>query len=461
MKTNTQNAPIFTEAVPASQALPLSDILQSIKTTIHQHAIVDDGVSSALALWVVHTYVYTAREAVAYVAIESPEKRCGKTTLLSVLSAMACRSIVASNITSGAIFTAIEEHSPTLFIDEADTFLAGNSVMRGILNCGNTIRTAYVLRSVPTRRDRSAAADAAEGGRSFSRKRVVRYSCYCPKVVALIGTVPETIADRAIVVRMERKSTAEAVVPLSQLDASGISAQCARFARDCAYLVERHHIMRIEGINDRAADTYEPLAVLADIAGGEWPGLLTAVAQHLESPAAKIAAGSELVLAVLGAFAMHGVEKMFTRHLVQEINQSGRDVNMACFGGRAANEFSLSKALRCYGIRPKAIRIGCEVNKGYCVDDFRSAREKYVTQAEARLRAAELTDEIHLEGEARAEAEKLAKQRVEERRQEKQQDLADVFSMADAFGHMSGSGADDTSEDDDDAPEGDEQEAIS
>jgi hypothetical protein len=36
-----------------------------------------------------------------------------------------------------------------------------------------------------------------------------------------------------------------------------------------------------------------------------------------------------------------------------------------------------------------------------------------------------------------------------------------VFSMADAFGHMSGSGADDTSEDDDDAPEGDEQEAIS
>jgi len=458
MNTNLENTQMFTEAVPATECLPLSDILESIKTVIHKHVILDDGVSSALALWVVHTYVYTAREAVAYVAIESPEKRCGKSTLISVLSAMACRPIVASNITSGAIFTAIEEHSPTLFIDEADTFLAGNSAMRGILNCGNTIRTAFVLRSVATRLRRSATGEATEGGKAVSRKRVVRYSCYCPKVVALIGTVPETIADRSIVVRMERKNTTQTVLPLSQLDVAEITAQCARFAKDCAYLVERHEIVRIEGINDRAADTYEPLAVLAEIAGGEWPGRLAAAAQSLESPLAKVASGSELVLAVLSAFAMRGADKMFTRNLVQEINQSGRDVNLACFGGRPANEFSLAKALRCYGIRPKAIRIGCDVSKGYCVADFRGAREKYVTTAEAQQRGAELTEEIHLGGEARAEAERLAKQRAEERRLEKEKDLADVFAMADKYRHASGSGEDDSAEDDGDVPDDDEQE---
>lgn len=93
-----------------------------------------------------HTYTFEFRDAVAYVAIESPEKRCGKTTLISVLAAMAHRPLIASNISVGALFRAIDTCSPTLFIDEADTFLAGNSAMRGIINSGNTWRTAYVLR---------------------------------------------------------------------------------------------------------------------------------------------------------------------------------------------------------------------------------------------------------------------------------------------------------------------------
>jgi hypothetical protein len=36
-----------------------------------------------------NTWTFELRDIVAYVAIESPEKRCGKTTLLSVLAAMA------------------------------------------------------------------------------------------------------------------------------------------------------------------------------------------------------------------------------------------------------------------------------------------------------------------------------------------------------------------------------------
>src|SRR6202012_5993868 len=79
-------------------------------------------------------------------AIESPEKRCGKTTLVSVLAALAHRPLIASNITVGALFNAIDSCRPTLFIDEADTFLSGNGAMRGILNSGNTWRTAYILR---------------------------------------------------------------------------------------------------------------------------------------------------------------------------------------------------------------------------------------------------------------------------------------------------------------------------
>ena len=40
----------------------------------------------------------------------------------------------------------IEDLSPTLLIDEVDTFLSSNDQLRGILNSGYTRKTAFVLR---------------------------------------------------------------------------------------------------------------------------------------------------------------------------------------------------------------------------------------------------------------------------------------------------------------------------
>ena len=91
-----------------------------------------------LRLWI--------RDVTAYLGIESPEKRCGKTTLLAVLGELVNRPVAAANISSPAFFRVIEESQPTLLIDEADTFLSGNDELRGILNSGYTRNTAYVVR---------------------------------------------------------------------------------------------------------------------------------------------------------------------------------------------------------------------------------------------------------------------------------------------------------------------------
>jgi len=52
--------------------------------------------------------------------------------------------VVSSNVSSSALFRVIEEMRPTLFIDEADTFLGGNEELRGILNSGYNKKTPYV-----------------------------------------------------------------------------------------------------------------------------------------------------------------------------------------------------------------------------------------------------------------------------------------------------------------------------
>ena len=193
---------LFAAVPPYPETVDVAGLLTDIEAVITRHVVLNDHAAAALAVWVLHTYTFELRDAVAYVAIESPEKRCGKTTLVSVLAAMAHKPLIASNITVGALFRAIDSCSPTLFIDEADTFLAGNSAMRGIINSGNTWRTAFVLRLSRAKpnhlRSESRPGSSVEPGPSGLKQ----YSCWCPKVIALIGEVPDTIGDRSIVVKM-------------------------------------------------------------------------------------------------------------------------------------------------------------------------------------------------------------------------------------------------------------------
>jgi hypothetical protein len=236
-----------------------------------------------LALWTLHTYAFQLRDVSAYIGLESPEKRCGKTTLLTVLSELVNRPIVASNISSPAFFRLIEEARPTLLIDEADTFLQGNDELRGILNSGYTRKTAYVVRvssaSFPKhKKDALAcASDALPDDNSFSRPadgtRLARFSCWCPKVMAAIGRLPETLADRCIVIRMQRKALRDKCDRLRNLNAAPLRSQCARFVLDHSEAISQAWPEIPPSLNDRAADIWEPLFALADLAGGPWPAL--------------------------------------------------------------------------------------------------------------------------------------------------------------------------------------------
>src|SRR5437899_2367378 len=128
-------------------------VLNDLEQLIRRFVVLPQGAPEALAVWILHTYAFHLRDVTSYIGIESPEKRCGKTTLLTVLSELVNRPVVAANISSPAFFRVIEETRPTLLIDEADTFLQGNEELRGILNSGYTKKTAYVVRVAPRSSD--------------------------------------------------------------------------------------------------------------------------------------------------------------------------------------------------------------------------------------------------------------------------------------------------------------------
>ena len=162
-------------------------VLDEVVNTITRFIVLPTHGAVALALWILHTYLMDAWWLSPLAVATSPTRRCGKTALLTVISELVHRPLAASNISPAALFRAVEKYQPTLLLDEGETWLKANDELRGIVNAGHTRRTAMVIRTV---------GDDYEPA---------TFSTWCPKFIALIGELPDTLMDRAIVIEMRRE----------------------------------------------------------------------------------------------------------------------------------------------------------------------------------------------------------------------------------------------------------------
>jgi putative DNA primase/helicase len=259
-----------TEAGRRSRTLAIPDIepwpapvngavlLDELANTVRRHVVVDKAEADAVALWVVHTHAIDAAMVSPRLAITSPEKRCGKTTLLTLLHALVARPLATANMTTAVLFRVIEMEQPTLLIDEADTFIGGTDNMRGIINAGHSPATATVLRAAPDSRD-------GWEPRAFN--------VWGALALAAIGKLPSTIEDRSIKIAMRRRRSDEPVEPL-RIDRLEFLMPLARRA---ARWTDDHHVILSAAdpnvpreLHDRAADNWRPLFAIADATGDEW-----------------------------------------------------------------------------------------------------------------------------------------------------------------------------------------------
>jgi hypothetical protein len=125
------------EPEPWPRSVNGPDLLDTLSASIRRHVVMRDHAADTAALWAVHTYLVDCFDTSPRLAITSPEKGCGKTTALDVLSRLVSRPLPTANASASAIFRIIELQRPTLLIDEADTFLPDNEELRGILNSGH------------------------------------------------------------------------------------------------------------------------------------------------------------------------------------------------------------------------------------------------------------------------------------------------------------------------------------
>lgn len=359
-----------------------SELLDEICHKIAAHVVLPKWAPETLALWVPHTYGFQHRDITTYIGIESPEHRCGKSTLVTVLSKMTHRSVVSSNVSTSSLFRVVAQVQPTLFIDEADTFLGGNEEVKGILNSSYYKETGFVLRAfnLPLQ----PGAEAGGPGAVNYNPGILRFSCWCPKLIARIGSLPVTLADRCIVFRLHRKTVQEQCERLKHFRAGDVQRKCLRFVLDHAAEIASAEPAIPGELNDRAADVWEPLLVIADLAGGPWPERARNAALALAAGSGDSHPMSVLLFDAYMQFQIAKAQRMFSWELVQRLNEYGERPWKELQRGKPIDVRWLARHLSPYGLHPRTMRLNGEQGKGYSLEDFVDIIQRYVPKSEAR-----------------------------------------------------------------------------
>lgn len=347
---------------------PIADVIAGAERFIRRFCILPDSAYLALATWTVATHVSDAFDAFPYIALLSPMKRCGKTRLLEVLELLCAKPQRVTTVSSASLFRMMEG-VPTLLLDEVEALRNSKpsdttQAVLAILNAGHR-KGASVTRCEPPNWE------------------VRHFPVYGPKAFAAIGRLPDTLADRSILVTMQRRTLSQAVDRFLQgratADAEPIREALTDWAETWRESVRTTYgnMDDLKYLSDRDADLWMPLLAVCTVAAPERLGELRRCAETLSGAKAVDDVEDSLALKLLsdtrrvwGA----GSEKLRTETLLQRLNQLAESP----WATLPLDAIKLSAKLRPFGVVSRQIRIGNWTGKGYLWAELATVLERYL-----------------------------------------------------------------------------------
>jgi hypothetical protein len=369
-----QGRPIeLPETEPWDDPVEGEALLDDLSRTIRDYVILTESQADAIALWNVHAHAHDAFDVSPKLILKSAQKRCGKTRLVGVLARTAAKPLSVSGIKPAALLRIIEMQAPTLLLDEMDAAMNQGREMaealRGIINSGFDRAGARFVMTVPT-------SDGGYEPRQFST--------WAPQLLAGIGDLPDTVRDRSIEIEMLRKRPEETVKRLRRRDGADLkdlSRKSRRWADDNLENLRNARPEMPSGMGDRAADAWEPLFAIADLAGGDWPR---------RSRKAALALSSDDVLEDdnIGTILLADIRAEFTMDQIKSeelvrilVAMEGHPWAEFDRDGKPLTQNRLARLLKPYRITPGTIRIGPGSKytaKGYKLAQFADVFERYL-----------------------------------------------------------------------------------
>ena len=342
----------------------------------------------ALTLWIAFCYSIPQFDFAPRLCFWSPEKRCGKSLALEVVSHLLPNSLMTSSIPSAGLFRTLDrDPTKVILIDESDTVFGRNGdkekaeALRQLLNASFK-RGQTVIRCVPP---------------NFDPKE---FKIFAPIALAGIGTsaIPETVADRALMIEMRRMLPNEQILEFESDEVEKyffpIKAKLQNFAteNESRYRELRPELPK-ESLNPRARDLWKPLYKVAECAGEEW------IKKALHASVALSSGESDPEEASLSLRLLSDTREVFleeqiaTRDLLERL-RSLEESPWAYL--ERFNPSVLAHLLKNYGVRPKPFS-GGKV-RGYYRKSFEDSWSRYLAPVQTVTPVTPVTpEELDLE----------------------------------------------------------------
>jgi putative DNA primase/helicase len=272
------------------------------------HAHLPEWAASVLALWTVHAHCADAFQHTPRLNIRAATKGSGKSTVLDLLQMVVPRPLLAADVTPAVLFRLIEMARATVLIDEGDVVLdtrhdGGAKELCSVLNAGH-MKGGQAVRCVGE--DQTPRA----------------FNAFAPTAIAGIGGLPGTLADRSIVIGMERAKRGEIrrpIRPRTRRSAERLARLASRWAADnAAGLADSEPDMG--RLFNRTADVWRPLYAIAEAVGNNWPDLVRKASAALAPHDDDASLGEQLLADIRDVFNDEGnFDWIGSQHLVEQL----------------------------------------------------------------------------------------------------------------------------------------------
>src|SRR4029077_11655139 len=172
-------------AVKIDDVLPWADAIEGdrvatgLAVALKRYVVLPDSAADAVALWIFHTWLVDKFTISPRLAVTSPTKGCGKTTVLRFLNQVVRRPKRAGSITPPALFRAVERFHPTVILDETEKYVEHGSDLHALLNEGHC-RGGTVLRVL------------------VEKQELREFSIFAAVAFAANGKLPDDLEQRSV-----------------------------------------------------------------------------------------------------------------------------------------------------------------------------------------------------------------------------------------------------------------------
>jgi hypothetical protein len=375
-------------------------LFEELCELLARHVVLPKHADVEIALWIAHTFVTEVADYTPYLLVTSPVRECGKTTLLELLQHLAHRAQKTGGITAAALYRRIDRLSPTMLLDELDTRLKGDAgeLLRGVLNEGF---------------HRSGKVTICVGDEHEDRD----FSVFCPKVLAGIGRVWDTVMSRSIPIRLARASREE-LAQLTKIRGDRITEICLpyrrrlqRWAEDAREALRDMDAATPAELGARQCDVWRPLLAIADVVSVAAGGVTDGMDRSEPGAVVSVTTAARSVTwgdrARSAALALHGIAQEEGDHgllALQDVRDTfeARRYPDALFTStilevlcaredrpwpeyrhdRPITPRGLASLLGRFGVKPTTVRLGEEPAKGYRLADLTPVFRTYLPGAD-------------------------------------------------------------------------------